>query len=287
MTNTTTQPQQSSSPAPANGAPATALATQAAAATVTLAPRTGEIIRVGFDTIQGFEALQRIAKAFCVSSLVPEAYRGEKNIANAIIAVEMAMRMHASPLMVMQNLYVVHGRPGWSGQFYIASFNNCGRFSPIRYRFTGEKGKDTWGCVAWARELTTNEIVESAEVSIAIAKSEGWYAQNKKWQSIPQHMLMLRSGAWLVRTVAPELTMGLKTREEIEDVDGGDEQFTPPPALAALPEATDVTPAPSTPGPSASPDPVAAADTIAEARRKLAEAAAGAAPAQPEPGSEG
>jgi hypothetical protein len=93
---------------------------------------------VGFDTLQGFVALQRIGQAFASSSLVPEAYQG--NVANCMIAIEMAARMRASPLMVMQNLYLIHGRPSWSSQYLIASFNDCGRFSAIKYRWTGEKG---------------------------------------------------------------------------------------------------------------------------------------------------
>jgi len=42
---------------------------------------------------------------------VPENYRGETNMGNALIALDMANRMGISPLMVMQNLHVIEGRP--------------------------------------------------------------------------------------------------------------------------------------------------------------------------------
>lgn len=197
-------------------APTQALAPPAAAATMEISPG-GEIVRVGFDTVQGFVALQRIGQAFASSSLVPEAY--QRNVANCIIAIEMAARMRASPLMVMQNLYLIHGRPSWSSQFLIASFNDCGRFSAIRYRWTGERGKPTWGCIAWAREKATGELVEGPEVTMMMAKSEGWIdKKGSKWLTIPQLMLTYRSATFLVRTTAPELTMGLRTADEQEDI---------------------------------------------------------------------
>ncbi len=171
-----------------------------------------------FHSASGWELAQRMSKALSASTLVPQAYRN--NIPNCLIALEIAQRLGASPLLVMQHLYLVHGNPGWSAQFLIATLNQCGRFSAIKYRFTGEKGKDSWGCIAYAKEKATGEVIESAEVTIALAKKEGWYAKNgSKWQTMPQQMLMYRSAAWLVRTHAPELSMGLPTRDELEDID--------------------------------------------------------------------
>jgi hypothetical protein len=171
---------------------------------------------VGFGTVEGFEFTQRVAKMISTSSLIPKDYQG--NVANVAVALNMASRIGADPLQVMQSLVVVHGRPTWSAQFLIATFNNCGRYSSIRYRFTGEKGKDSYGCIAYATEKDTGDVIESSEITVATAKSEGWYSRNgSKWPSLTQHMLMLRSAAWLVRTHAPELAMGLMTKEEALD----------------------------------------------------------------------
>ena len=162
--------------------------------------------------------IQRAAKMFSSSPLVPEQYQGERGIGSCVIALNMAHRMKADPLMVMQNLYIVHGRPGWSAQFMIACFNQTGRFSPIRYLFSGTEGKDDWGCTAWAVDRATNERVEGPLITIKTAKDEGWYAKKgSKWQTIPRLMLMYRAASWLVRTHAPELTMGLQTDDEIRD----------------------------------------------------------------------
>lgn len=173
----------------------------------------------GFASKQAFELMQRGAVLLSKSTLVPKIYQGEQGISNCVIALNMAMRIGADPLMVMQNLYVVHGNPSWSAQFLISTFNTCGRFSAIRYKWTGERATDTWGCIAYATEKETGEVLEGAEVTIALAKKEGWYSKNgSKWQSMPQQMLMYRSAAWFVRAYAPELAMGLKTVDEVDDM---------------------------------------------------------------------
>lgn len=175
----------------------------------------------GFQSAEGFELLQRQAKMFCGSSLVPQQFQGEQNFGNAIIALEMAQRMNASPLMVMQNLYIVYGNPGWSSKFLIATFNQCGRFEAIKYKETGKKGTDSQGIIAYTRENGSDEIIQGPEVTILIAKQEGWYdKKGSKWKTMPDQMLRYRAAAWLIRTTAPEISMGLQTTDEIIDVEG-------------------------------------------------------------------
>lgn len=107
-------------------------------------------VSVGFGNLQSFELTQRVAKMFASSTLVPVQYRAwvpskankdhfEENpaaLANCSIALNMAARLGADPLMVMQNLHIIEGRPGWSAVWIIASINQCGRFEPLRYDMT-------------------------------------------------------------------------------------------------------------------------------------------------------
>lgn len=167
----------------------------------------------GFNSQGSWELANRIGKAFAASSLVPQQYQG--NVANCIVALEMANRMGASPLMVMQNLYIVHGTPGWSSKFLIACFNQCGRFSSLRYDWSA----DRTACRAWAIERASGERIEGPLVSVEIAKQEGWSTKNgSKWKTMPELMLMYRAAAFLIRTYAPEISMGLQTDDEIIDV---------------------------------------------------------------------
>ena len=178
-----------------------------------------------------FELAQRKAKVYSESSLVPKEY--QRNIGNVLIAENMARRMNADPLMVMQNLYLVHGRPGWSAQFLIATFNGCGRFSAIRYKFVGNPGSDDWGCVAYCTERETGELLEGTTITIGIAKREGWFGkQGSKWQTIPEQMLRYRAATFLIKTIAPEIGMGLQTVEELQD--SAPVRMAPPASTPAL-----------------------------------------------------
>lgn len=167
-----------------------------------------------------FEVLQRKAKMLTTSTIVPDSYRG--NIGNCVIALEMAERMGVVPLMVMQNLYIVHGNPAWSSKFLIASINASRRFSPLRFEFRGEEGKPEYGCRCYAYEATDIEHREPLYgdwITIEMADKEGWTKKSgSKWLSMPNQMLRYRAAAFWQRVYCPEISMGLLTAEEAEDI---------------------------------------------------------------------
>jgi hypothetical protein len=205
----------------------------------------------GFGSLQSFELMQRAAKLLSNSTLVPTAYRAwdEKKkaenphaLANCVVALNMAQRVGADPLMVMQNLYIVEDRPSWSAQWVISALNGCGRFSPLRFDIQdlGEKEVEyettKWvngdrvvsknkaivrnlECVAWAAEKETGKRITSPAVSIEMAVKEGWYGkQGSKWKTMPEVMLRYRTASFFGRIYAPEFLMGLQTVEELQDV---------------------------------------------------------------------
>ncbi len=182
------------------------------------------ISSLGVFDPQGFEQVLKIAETLMRSDLVPSIYqagldstKNNKARANVLIALNMANRMQADPLMVMQNLYIVHNRPSWSSQFLIACFNSCGRFSALQYKFSGEPGTDDYGCFAWAVEHSTGQKIEGTKITLKMANQEGWI-KNPKWKNMPEQMLRYRAATFFIRTTAPELAMGLTTQEEAEDM---------------------------------------------------------------------
>ncbi len=169
-----------------------------------------------FANMQSFQNAQRMATLLASSSLVPVDY--QNNIANTTIALEMAQRIGASPLAVMQNLVVIYGKPTWSAQFIIASLNSSNRFSPLRFELLGTGQEAT--CYAWAYDLqNNNECIKGPIVSIAMAMAEGWYQKKgSKWQTMPEIMLRYRSASFFGKLYAPEIFMGMQTAEEMEDI---------------------------------------------------------------------
>lgn len=171
-----------------------------------------------FTGIQQFENAQRIGKALASSALVPREYQGQQGLANTLVAMEIAHRMGLSPLQVMQNLHIIHGRPSWSSQFIIAMINGCGRFTPLDYKVTGEG--DTLACFAYATELATGKELRGPTVSMAMAKKEGWATKTgSKWQTMPDLMIRYRAAAFWGRLYVPEFLVGMKTQEEVIDIE--------------------------------------------------------------------
>lgn len=179
------------------------------------------LLNPAYQQQRTFEIQQRMAQMYVQSTIVPPTYRG--NIGNCVIAIDMAQRMKANPLMVMQNLYIVHGNPAWSSKFLIACINMSGRFTPLRYEFTGNPGGPLYGCRAFAYEKADKERREplySAWITMQMATQEGWTSkEGSKWKTMPQQMLIYRAAAFWSRAYAPEISMGFLTKEEAEEVE--------------------------------------------------------------------
>jgi len=205
---------------------------------------------------QQFAQIEKMATFLSNSELVPDMYRisntnsQEKATANCIIAIEMAHRTGAAIPMVMQNLIIVHGRPSWSAKFLIATINTCGRYETLKYRFTnkGKIGKiaevvlqydqltkkktpvatgkftdygdlEDIECISYTVERGSDEILESSPVSIRMAIEEGWYDKNgSKWKTMSNKMLKYRAASFWANEFAPEISMGMYTTEEVEEI---------------------------------------------------------------------
>ena len=96
-----------------------------------------------FTDADSFQNIYNIGKMFASSQLVPQAYQGKAM--DCTIAVDMANRMGVSPMMVMQNLYVVKGKPSWSGQACMSMIRAAKEYKNVRPVYTGERGTDSWG----------------------------------------------------------------------------------------------------------------------------------------------
>jgi hypothetical protein len=175
------------------------------------------------------EALQAVGAWLASTTLVPERFQGRP--ADCAVGVHLAQLLKLSPVMVLQNCYVVHGRPGIEAKLAIAVLNTSGEIRDvIRYEHEGE-GPDR-KCRAWV-SLESGTRVEGPWVRWSTVESEGWnrprkakgkqdqeYVQKSKWETMPELMFEYRSAAWLIRTRFPHLIFGMQTREELEDVHG-------------------------------------------------------------------
>lgn len=172
-----------------------------------------------FANETSYELAKRMANALAQSTIVPTAYHG--NPANCMIALEMANRTGTGVMAIMQNVHVINGRPGFASSYIIASINTCGRFSPLRFRFEGDRCTDNWSCTAYATELATGDVLDGEPITWKMAKGEGWISRkDSKWQTMPGQMIRYRAASFWQRVHAPELSLGMRTAEENEDIEG-------------------------------------------------------------------
>jgi hypothetical protein len=164
-----------------------------------------------------FDMLQRQAKMFSASTLVPKDFQG--NIANCAIAINIAKRLGTDPFMTIQNVDVIHGRPSFRATFLIAMVNSSGRFEPLQFRMEGTEGAADRSCVAWAKSKDDGSVLEGPKITLAMAKAEGWSTKSgSKWITMPELMLRYRSAAFFARLYAPDITLGMMTADEAQDV---------------------------------------------------------------------
>ena len=90
-----------------------------------------------FSGWREFQAAMKMAETLSGSTIVPKDY--QNNPGNCLIALEMAIRLGVSPMMTMQNLYVVNGRPAWSSQYIVAMINNSHKYkTELQYHMEGQ-----------------------------------------------------------------------------------------------------------------------------------------------------
>ena len=169
-----------------------------------------------FSDSDSFQLAMRMADMLSHSTIVPKHYQG--NPANCMIAIEMASRIDTSPMMVMQNLYIVNGTPAWSSQWIIAMINNSHRYkTELKFDLRRVNAGNVYSCYAWAEDFNGNKVV-GPTITMEMAKNEGWIAKNgSKWKTMPEVMIRYRAASFFGRLNCPDMIMGIYSQEEVVD----------------------------------------------------------------------
>lgn len=177
------------------------------------------------DYLSG-DALNRAYKNATIiakSDLVPDAYHNKPE--NVLIAIDMASRTGFSLMQIMQNLYIVRGKPSWSGSFCMNAIKACGRYDRVKYVMIGESPADrNFGVYVQAVDKSTGETVRGVTVTWDTVKAEGWDSKpGSKWKTMPELMFKYRAAAFFARTECPEVLQGVRDEFEQRDMIGWEE----------------------------------------------------------------
>lgn len=173
------------------------------------------IIGTIFDSGNTFNHIQRVAKVFALSSLVPAQYKN--NLPNCIIAIHMARRMRIDEFMFLQRSYVVQGRCGIEGQIAIALINKRAPITDYLH-FDYEGSGESMKCTAWVTHKKGGKLEYS--MTIKDAKDWGWYSKSgSSWPKMPDQMLAYRTAMFLARRHFPDVIMGLDLVDELSEME--------------------------------------------------------------------
>lgn len=168
-----------------------------------------------YSSSDTFQLAYQMAKGLSQSTLVPQQF--QNNPANCLIALEQANRLNISPLVCMQNLYVIQGRPSFSSSFIIALINASKKYDMELQFDEEEKDGKPYACTCWT-ELNGRKV-SGIRITMDMAEKEGWTKKNgSKWLTISQVMLRYRAAAFFARMNCPELSIGLYSKEELDDM---------------------------------------------------------------------
>ncbi len=188
----------------------------------------------------------QLAERLVDSFFVPQAYKPQNRdgrdqaIANATGAILLGQSLGLDPLTALQQIYVVHGRPGM--------------YAKMKVALAQARGHRVWDEEYTAQSVTVcgqragSSDVVRITITMADAERAGWAQQNANYKKTPADMLWARAASRVVDRIAADVLFGLSSIEDLADEPEPAPRVTarvseadllkarPVPALAAAPE---------------------------------------------------
>lgn len=129
-------------------------------------------------------------------------------VANATAAVLQGVSLGIDPLTALNNIYLVHNRPGLYAKLMVALVQSHG------HEVWTEDESDTRVVVAGRRK--GSQQIERVTVTMDQARKAGW-TTNQAYTKTPRDMLWARAAARVCDRIASDVLKGIASVEEIQD----------------------------------------------------------------------
>ena len=174
-----------------------------------------QILPSVYSDVDLYQQFYKMAEGLSKTDLVPDNYKNKPE--NCLIAIDTARQIGAkNPLFVMQNLYIVKGKPSWSGQYCSALVYT--NFKNVKVNRMGNADSGLQGIYITATNKN-GENCRGSVVTLEMAQKEGWLnKQGSKWQTMPEQMLIYRAFAFFARAYCPDKLLGMHDEFEIQDI---------------------------------------------------------------------
>jgi hypothetical protein len=144
-----------------------------------------------------------LARAFADSKMVPDHFK--KSVGDCYIAINLAGRYGMEVWTLMQELYLINGKPMMSGKLATAILNHS-LADPLRPVYSGE-GDD--------RTITLTGRPENEVTPLAVSlKVKDAKTGNEQWKKNPDQMLMYAASRMWGRRYTPDILLGIVFDDE-------------------------------------------------------------------------
>lgn len=180
---------------------------------------------------QSMDDAYRLAKAVCMSGLAP---KGLDKPEAAMVAILHGMEIGLTPMMALQKIAVVNGRPTIWGDGALGLVRGSGLCEYVKEWIEGQGDNLTAWCET--RRRGEREPIKRA-FSVADAKRAGLWGKSGTWQSFPNRMLAMRARGFALRDGFADVLGGMYLAEELQGSEpaNGLRDITPPPVPPAPP----------------------------------------------------
>lgn len=153
-----------------------------------------------------------LAQTIYASGLAPKCFDSPQKIA---VAIMLGAELGLAPMMAINKIAVVNGRPAPFGDAVVAIVRRSGLCEFIDESIEGE-GDNRIAICETKRRGETRSVIRS--FSVADAKKARLWGKQGPWQDYPERMLQMRARSFALRDTFADLLAGAYDAEEAADI---------------------------------------------------------------------
>lgn len=163
---------------------------------------------------QDFDSAWRIANAVVKSGMAP---KGVDTAEKAMIAIMHGLEVGMTPMMALQSIAPINGRPSIYGDGALGLVQGSGLMEWYKEYYRGKDGKDDYAAVCEVKRKGDPEV-KTGTFSIADAKLAGLHGKSGPWTQYRSRMLKMRARSFALRDGFSDVLRGLHIAEEMQDI---------------------------------------------------------------------
>lgn len=170
--------------------------------------RKRELRALSFLTPRTLDEAVRVAELLAKSELVPKDYRGKPE--SILVAIGYGQELGLSPMASLQSIAVINGRPCVWGDAMLGLVQASGELEWIKETDNGQE--------ATCEVKRRGQPAVVRKFSMEDAKSAGLLGRDV-WRAYPRRMRQMRARAFALRDAFADVLKGLRTAEEVKDIE--------------------------------------------------------------------